>query len=138
MDGWPQISDAVVDYYGEKKLAYDYIRISQTPFCIMMEDPENWHCRVVCANDTLKSVSGTVTVTDGGTGDILFEKDFKAKENSSQAIGEIRVLHSEQKLFFIDWETEGKKYFNFYISGFVPFSLSRCMEMTEKIMKRIK
>ncbi|MGN1346590.1 MAG: glycoside hydrolase family 2 protein, partial [Eubacteriales bacterium] len=26
IDGWPQISDAIVDYYYDKKLAYDYIK----------------------------------------------------------------------------------------------------------------
>lgn len=27
-DGWPQVPDAVVDYYGERKLAYSYIQRS--------------------------------------------------------------------------------------------------------------
>ena len=35
IDGWPQVSDAVVDYYFCKKLAYGYIRRSQQPFCLM-------------------------------------------------------------------------------------------------------
>lgn len=29
LDGWPQISDAIVDYYYVKKLAYHYIKRSQ-------------------------------------------------------------------------------------------------------------
>jgi len=38
MDCWPQISDAVVDYYFCKKLAYFYIRRSQQPVCLMADD----------------------------------------------------------------------------------------------------
>lgn len=38
MDCWPQISDAVVDYYFCRKLAYFFIRRSQQPLCLMMDD----------------------------------------------------------------------------------------------------
>lgn len=34
LDGWPQMSNAVVDYFFTKKLAYEYIKQSQAPFCI--------------------------------------------------------------------------------------------------------
>jgi beta-mannosidase len=47
MDCWPQISDAVVDYYFNKKLAYYYIKRVQEPFCIMVSEPEAWHIKVV-------------------------------------------------------------------------------------------
>ena len=39
IDGWPQISDAVVDYYGVKKLAYHYIKRSQQTVCLMFDEP---------------------------------------------------------------------------------------------------
>ena len=35
-DGWPLISDAVVDYYNSKKLAYYYIRQVQKNACVMV------------------------------------------------------------------------------------------------------
>ena len=38
LDGWPQFSDAVVDYYFGKKLAYHYIRRVQRPVCVFMSD----------------------------------------------------------------------------------------------------
>ncbi|MGI6459653.1 MAG: glycoside hydrolase family 2 protein [Candidatus Hydrogenedentales bacterium] len=38
LDGWPQFSDAVVDYYFGKKLAYWYIRRVQPPVCVMLGD----------------------------------------------------------------------------------------------------
>ena len=41
IDGWPQISDAVVDWYGVKKLAYEYIKRSQRMFCLMCDEPDS-------------------------------------------------------------------------------------------------
>ena len=40
-DGWPLISDAIVDYYGSKKLAYQYIKRVQTNVCVMIGDAAN-------------------------------------------------------------------------------------------------
>ena len=39
LDGWPQFSDAVVDYYFGKKLAYHYIRRAQRPVCVFISEP---------------------------------------------------------------------------------------------------
>jgi beta-mannosidase len=39
LDGWPQFSDAVVDYYFGKKLAYHYIRRAQQPVCVFISEP---------------------------------------------------------------------------------------------------
>jgi beta-mannosidase len=39
LDGWPQFSDAVVDYYFGKKLAYHYIRRAQCAVCVFISDP---------------------------------------------------------------------------------------------------
>ncbi len=38
LDGWPQFSDAIVDYYFGKKLAYHYIRRAQRPVCVFLAD----------------------------------------------------------------------------------------------------
>ena len=40
LDGWPQVSDAVVDHYFCKKLAYNYIKRSQQPVCLMFDEPQ--------------------------------------------------------------------------------------------------
>jgi len=41
IDGWPQMSDAIVDYYYEKKLAYDFIKRSQRDFIIMLDEMDS-------------------------------------------------------------------------------------------------
>ena len=41
LDGWPQFSDAVVDYYYRKKIAYEVIVNSQRTVALMFREPEN-------------------------------------------------------------------------------------------------
>lgn len=135
IDGWPNVSDAVVDYYFEKKLAYDYIKQSQQPFCIMMDEINSWNSKVVASNNTLQKVEGKVKVTDGESGDVLFEKDFSVSENCSEALGEIKIYYSEKRLFLIEWEIDGKVCKNHYVSGQVPLSLEKYKKWLEIIKK---
>ncbi|MBQ4528186.1 MAG: glycoside hydrolase family 2 [Clostridia bacterium] len=133
VDGWPHVSDAVVDYYFEKKLAYDYIKQSQQPFCIMMDEIQNWNSRIVASNNTLENVNGVVRVSDGESKQILFEKEFSVMPNCSEALGEIKLYYSEKRLFVIEWETDKGDGFNHYISGGVPFSLEKYKKWIEII-----
>ena len=56
IDGWPQISDAIVDWYGTKKLAYSYIKRSQAPFCLMFDEPKDKKLDLIAANDSRETV----------------------------------------------------------------------------------
>ena len=53
-DGWPIISDAVVDYYNRPKLAYRYIkRVVPVDMCAMCGEPAAGRDPLVVVNDTL-------------------------------------------------------------------------------------
>ena len=65
IDGWPQVSDAVVDWYGTKKLAYSYIKRSQQPFNIMCDEPdENGEITLCAINDRLTDITVSYKVTE--------------------------------------------------------------------------
>ena len=64
LDGWPQVSDAVVDYYFRKKLAYSYIKRSQTPVCLMMDEYHEGGYTLCAANDLSQDVSVTYRIID--------------------------------------------------------------------------
>lgn len=69
IDGWPQISDAVVDWYGTKKLAWHYLKNSQTPFCMFCDEPDGEGNLTLCAaNDSRDTVTVSYTVTEVLTG----------------------------------------------------------------------
>lgn len=133
MDGWPQMSDAVVDYYYEKKVAYSYIKRSMTPFVIMAGELENWGSDIVASNDTLKCISGTYKVTDLDSGKLLAEGDFSVGANQNKTLCHIPVMYSDKGVFMIEWEIDGKKYFNHYLHGYPAFDFETYKKWHEKI-----
>jgi beta-mannosidase len=133
MDCWPQFSDAIVDYYFAKKLAYWYIRRVQVPVCVMVDEPANWHCRVMVANDTREDQKGTCTVRDAESGAELFSGEFGVKANGSAEIGRVPVSHGAHRVFLITWESNGARYGNHYLLGKPPFDLGWYRSMLESI-----
>ena len=124
LDGWPQMSDAVVDYYFTKKLAYGYIKRSQAPFCIIADEIDNWNVKIFACNDTLQEKSGHFTVTDAETKEVLLEKDFTAETNASTCIGEMPLFYSEHKVLLIHWVIDHEAGFNHYLCGYPPIDLT--------------
>ncbi|MBE6590508.1 MAG: hypothetical protein E7646_00530 [Ruminococcaceae bacterium] len=88
IDGWPQISDAVVDYYGIKKLAYSYVKRSQKPFCIMCDEPQDQKLKLVAVNDTQSDVRVEYTVTELSSGQTL-SSQCTVKANSNLTISSL-------------------------------------------------
>ena len=94
-DGWPVISDSVVDYYGRRKLAYDYIRRAQRDVLAMVDEnvipprrvgvPAD--ADVLVVNDLLRPVKGRVRLTDAETGKTLFDGDYACAANAVAKAG---------------------------------------------------
>jgi beta-mannosidase len=91
IDGWPEFSDAVVDYYFGKKLAYHYIKRVQQPVCLMMKELFNWHLTVVAGNDSNRDAAGHYKVWDADTGEVMLQGVFNTKANENVELGKIRV-----------------------------------------------
>ena len=132
LDGWPQMSDAVVDHYFEKKLAYSYIKRSQAPFVIAADELSKWDLRFYACNDTLTPVSGRFKIKDAHSEEILLEADFSAKKNTSTLIGSLPIYYSEQKILIIEWEANGERGFNHYLCGYPPICLKDYVSIMEK------
>ena len=130
IDGWPQFSDAVIDWYHGVKLAYYYIRRAQQPVCVMIGEPDTWHSRVVVGNDSRERVRGTYRVVDGDSGDTILSGTFDVAPNENAEAGRIPVSRGEQRLFLIEWDlrepiTGTANGANHYLLGTPPFSLDR-------------
>lgn len=136
VDGWPQMSDAVVDYYYEKKLAYSYIKRSSRPFIIMLDEMSDWGHNVVCANSSRNTIRGTVTISDLDSSKVVFEKAFTAEPGVNTILGQIRLMYSDKGMFLIDWKTEdGEAHFNTYLYGLPAFSLEQYKGWLNKLPK---
>lgn len=133
LDGWPQFSDAVVDYGWGKKLAYHYLKRVQAPVCIMVDEPQDWHVRVAVGNDTLDGMSGPYRVWDADSGEILMDGTYHAAANQTSTLGRIRVSHGEHRLFLMEWEAQGRRAGNHYCLGKPPFDFPRYRNWLQKI-----
>lgn len=103
-DGWPQVSDAVVDWYGCKKIAYHYIKRSQTPFCMMFDEPVDGKLTLVAANDTQASVHASYTVTDLTNGRIVTKGTIDIQANGCARVEQ--VPETKNGFYMITWESD--------------------------------
>ncbi len=123
VDGWPQMSDAIVDYYYEKKLAYHYIKNSQRPFTLMFDEIDSWGITLVADNNTLKTVNGTYEVKCADNDSIVMSGNFSVAPNSNFRIKKTTFMYSDKKMFYITWKLEdGTCGFNHYLAGMPPFN----------------
>ncbi len=122
-DGWPVISDAVVDYYGRRKLAYAWLQRLQADVLAILGEPEDGRQAVYVVNDTLRTVSGRVVVRDGSD-TVLFETACEAPANESVMVGQVPAA-SEAALWRVDWESADGLAPNHYLAGPRAFDLRR-------------
>lgn len=133
IDGWPQMSDAVVDYYYDKKLAFDFIKRSSAPFMIMLDEMTAWGHDVVCANSTLDTVSGKCRIIDLDTQKTVFETDFTALPNCNTKLGKLNCMYSDKGMFLIEWDVNGKTQRNTYLYGAPAYSLKQYKDWLKKL-----
>ena len=119
IDGWPQFSDAVVDYYFEKKLAWDWIRRAQQPVCLMFREPVNGILELVAVNDTLEAAEGSFRVRRVDAADPVAAGTFTVAANGIAAVARLPD-DGRPALFIIEWESAGGKAWNHYCPGPAP------------------
>ncbi len=119
-DGWPIVSDAIVDYYNSKKLAYDYLWNAQRTVCLLINDPENGVLPLKAVNDSMEPAEGKVKVTDVETGKVVFKGSFNVGANDRSLVKGLPIPEG-QGVLLIEYETDGQKYRNHYLYGTSPF-----------------
>jgi beta-mannosidase len=101
IDGWPQFSDAIVDWYGVKKLAYHYIKRSQAPVCLMFDEPHDGTLDLYAVNDTPRDAKLSFTVKNLSTGETVYSGDTTAVADSSVVAASITA--PEYGMLYIEW-----------------------------------
>lgn len=132
LDGWPQFSDAVVDYYFRKKLAFHYVQKSQDKVLICMEENENRSgLQVYLVNDTLQELNLQYRVSHGGLLDCQDELTVPA---NSVTKGKLLALPDQSPVLFLLEATSGDISFaNHYLYLIPPMKLEQYKEMMKDI-----
>ncbi|MBE6608046.1 MAG: hypothetical protein E7633_05790 [Ruminococcaceae bacterium] len=110
VDGWPQISDAVVDYYGAKKLAYSYIRRAQEALQLMCDEPSDGKISLCCVSDLQKSVKVKWSVSDIFDGREVLCGENEIMPHTTFSVGNIPYADETPHYYLMTWsyEADGK------------------------------
>ena len=114
-DGWPVLSDAVVDYYYTKKKGYYAIRKAQQDQIVCVTDDHG----VWAVNDALRPVRGHAKLTDVVRGTQLMDVDFTIPANGKVRLGD--VPFSGQGMIRIAATLDGRSYASHFLYGDPPF-----------------
>ena len=123
IDGWPQISDAVVDYYYTPKLAWHIIGRSQQDVQLMIDEYNAWKHRLIAVNDTFKDVSGSYQVTHHESGTCVAEGNFTLEPDARVELDSFSANPSHQGLYLIAWQIGDRRFHNHYVAGRYPYNL---------------
>ncbi len=135
LDCWPQISDAVVDYYFAKKLAWHYCRRSQKPRIAMMAELKSWTHDVILANDTLQDADFSWRVEDGDTGEVMLSGKTHVPAGENANAGTLKVDPSAQKLLIVRYSVDGVEEANHFISGYPKYKKADLFRWLEVIRR---
>ncbi|MCC7145634.1 MAG: hypothetical protein IT443_04240 [Phycisphaeraceae bacterium] len=122
-DGWPIFSDAIVDYYNRKKLAYTYIQRVQTDICAICCEPSDNRHEIVVVNDTFAPAAGHLSIQDVDTGRTLLETDYHVPANDKSTAGHIPPSPLPA-MYLLRWTDAQGSHLNHYLAGPRPFKLT--------------
>ncbi len=129
IDGWPQISDAIVDYYYQKKLAYYYIRRCQQPLCLMFDEPNaSGDLTLYAVNDLQSGKSFRYTVTDVTNNRLVASGEGRVNDNVSEPVCKISSDPTKQIFYLIEWTCDGKTCKNHFMSGMPQIDFDRYID----------
>ena len=129
-DGWPQVSDAIVDWYGCKKLAYSYIKRSQKPFCMFCDEPKNGELELLATNDTQAEQTARYTVENVVTGEVVAQGEVTVEANG--IVCAAKLPDAKGAFYCIRWETATEQGINHFVcnigEGWTYEAYKACME----------
>lgn len=129
LDGWPQVSDAVVDYYFARKLAYHYIKRSQQPVCLMFDEPKNGHISLVGVNDLPRDTEVSYKVRkisgEGKEHQEVMKGDAVLLADSAAELGKLEIADGEKEFYLIEWDIDGKEYKNHYFTNIIDIDYKK-------------
>ena len=135
IDGWPQMSDAVVDYYYTKKLAYSYIKRSSVGVLAFVGEKVQHGYPVMLSNCTSKDSKVKLKITDIESNKVVFEGESEVKSNSCCDLGKVPFNNSQQGMLLIEYEVDGESRINTYLYGTPRYELSKYREWLNLIQK---
>lgn len=124
LDGWPQISDAVVNYDFTPKLAYHFIGRVQKPLHMAFADPVDGELSLVGINDTqrdevftytVKDITGHPANTDLSAVPALLSGSAAVPADSSASVATLPASGMDHRFLLIEWQDSAGEHRSHFI-----------------------
>ena len=130
LDGWTQFSDAVVDYYFTKKLAYHYLWRVQRPLLLCLGESipnlQGGLCLpVIISNDSLQDADVFYRVWEAGIPEMLAQGTFNSPANQNWQVAAIPLEGESPRLFLLEWQVGAQRFGNHYLLAVPPLDFAR-------------
>lgn len=132
-DCWPEISDAVMDYYFTEKLAYHYIKRAHSDILVLLSEIKNGMRHAIISNYSNNAFKGEYRIYDADTDKLFDSGKFSVCANET-LIMPAQQDDDVQKLYLIEWLLEdGSRHYNHYLAGKTHFDLEQYKKWLPKI-----
>lgn len=132
LDGWPQVSDAVVDYYFTKKLSYHYIKRAQQGICLMFGEPVDGTITLYGVNDFSEDTNVRYTVKNISEDTEVMSGAVVLKSNYSSKLATYYIPKDDKSLYLIEWQIRDKLFTNHYQANIIDIDYKKYMNDIEK------
>ena len=130
IDGWPQVSDAIVDYYFSKKKAYNYIKISQKPTLLMMNEDED-ALNLYCVSSENIDHKITYQIIDAYQDKIIDEGEIISKHRNSFIVK--NIIANNKTLLIIKYVDEsGNECINHFHTNIIDINFKKYVRSMKK------
>jgi len=123
-DGWPQVSDAVVDYYGRRKLAYYFIKRVQTPLLLSLLEEQDGRLVLKGVNHSRAAVDGDCIVDRfdaAGRSERVWEGRLALCPGAHATLTRFALERERHDLYLIATESSVGRHANHAVVGEPPF-----------------
>lgn len=131
LDAWPQVSEATIDYYFNKKISYHYLKRSQTPICFMCDEKDG-ELLLYLINDTENQITVSYSVRNVYSSETLCNGNATCQAYYSQFVQSIKIPPKDKSFYLISWEYDGKEYSNSFHSNIIDIDLNKYLTAMEK------
>jgi beta-mannosidase len=125
IDGWPQVSDAVVDHYFARKPAYEAVKVAQALISVIVCEPVDGGHEVVVVNDTRDDIEVTFTIRDIDRPGQALGGSALAGADAVTRVGRLERPSRDQRFYVLEWTTRLGHGRGHYLAGSPPFSLAQ-------------
>ena len=130
IDGWPQISDAIVDYYFSKKLAYDYIKKSQQATLLIMNEEDD-ELRLYCVSSERYKKKLSYEIIDAYNDTLVDKGEITTKPRDSFIVKNIKA--DDKTLLIIKFKDEkGNEIINHFHTHIIDIDLYKYINAMKK------